>query len=167
MIDWRGFVLCFCLGFMSLGVNAKEIVPAKEALELSANSDVGLMVNNRVFKLDELLAMPAWETDIKTVWNASGKFRGVLLTDLLAAADIEDFKRLSLVANNDYKVSLNADQPDLDTAVIAYSLDGKLLDPIEKGPFWLIWPPHAEKLVSGEAPGDLWIWGLVNIRLVR
>lgn len=154
---------------VSSALNAADVVRATDKFELKSSlpSVPTLKVGKLDYKIEDMLNLPAWHTELMTSWNIGGTFRGVLLKDLLADAAIADFSRLSLSANDGHKISLSQDHPGLDTALVAYALDGKLLDPIDKGPYWVLWPEDSEKLKVGRATGDLWIWGLINIRRAR
>lgn len=152
---------------MSFSLSAADVVRAKDVMNAQATPEHTLTVGSRQYSLEQLLSMPAWQAKLTTHWDASGVFRGVLLKDLLMDAGISEFSRLSLIANNDYKVALKSNQVGLDKAIVAYAIDGELLDPIDKGPYWIVWPEGVERLNAGEDAGDLWIWGLVNIRKAR
>ncbi|WP_413206822.1 hypothetical protein [Rhodospirillum sp. A1_3_36] len=127
-----------------------------------------MTIDGKIIGLPDLAELPQWDVRMETRWTTEGVFRGIRLVDLLARyGENASYKRLTLTANNGYKIALSPKtQEGMDTALVAYSLDGQLLDTRNKGPFWLLWPNEVDKLMTGEALGDVWIWGLIEIREV-
>ena len=148
--------------------NAVELEPVSNKVDFVANPSYTVSIDGKSVGLPELSELPHWAMNTATRWTERGIYKGVLLNDLLNAHSDNSFRRLSLIASNGYKIAISADGPDKPhQALLAYSLNDELLDINGKGPFWLMWPKQVERLNSGEVSGDQWIWGLVEIRLVK
>ncbi len=171
---FRGIAVVMVVLLASIGFDAKatEVTPYEGAATTGtavsvATEGYDIEIGEQQFSLAQIENMPAYQTKIKTHWNAEGIFIGVNFVDLLHRAGIEDFKRVFARASNDYKVTISSDDAGIDQALLAYSINGALFDLNNKGPYWLIWPEQAEGLLTGEDSGAKWIWSVVEIRKVR
>ena len=97
----------------------------------------------------------------------SGHFVGVKLSDLLSHVEITKFKRLYVLASNDYKITIEHNDPGIENVILASRINGEPLALDNKGPFFIIWPDQADDLIAGKSSGAKWLWGAVEIRKIR
>jgi hypothetical protein len=121
----------------------------------------------RVLTITDLEKLPLHKANIKTTWNLKGDFVGVKLNDLLNHVGISKYKRLYVVASNDYKITIENTDPGIENVILASRINGEPFELDNKGPFFIIWPDQAEDLFAGKAAAVKWIWGAIEIQKIR
>jgi hypothetical protein len=86
---------------------------------------------------------------------------------LLSHVGITKFKRLYVLASNDYKITIENNDPGIENVILASRINGKPFALDNKGPFFIIWPDQAEDLLVGKASATKWLWGAIEIRKIR
>lgn len=89
-------------------------------------------------------------------------FQGVLLRDLLKAADLTAPK-LVMTALNDYHVEVPAEDAKKYDVIVAYKVDGQYMRVRDKGPFWLIYPIDQNPELDNEQTATKMIWQMKTI----
>ena len=89
-------------------------------------------------------------------------FEGVLLSDLLAVAGVDDSAtRVSLTALDDYKVDLKLADVRSSEMLLATKADGKHMPVDRSGPIRIVFPDATS---LGRNP-DLWIWSVSSMTI--
>ena len=89
-------------------------------------------------------------------------FEGVLLSDLLAVAGVQDSaSKINMTALDDYKVDFNVADVRSSQMMLATKADGKRMPIDRAGPIRIVFPDTS---TLGRNP-DLWIWSLSTIRV--
>ncbi|KKJ75824.1 hypothetical protein WH95_16505 [Kiloniella litopenaei] len=108
-------VLIFVGAFLSVFINAYAdtnlVVPFTQKLETSISNKRVLLVKSgeavTKFRVKDLEQLSLYEASVPPIWvNEAGKYQGVLLLDILKAADMDGVKRVKLVALNGYAIDL-------------------------------------------------------------
>jgi len=111
----------------------------------------------------DLEKMPQAEIVTATPFMAGkAKFEGVLLRDLLKAANLSA-RQLRMTALNDYQVDVPASDAARYDVIVAYKVDGKYMRVRDKGPFWLIYPMDQHAELQNEATATKMIWQMKTI----
>mgnify|MGYP001431039222 CR=1 FL=1 len=140
---------------------------APSALAASENLLVidGPSAASREFSRADLEALP--QHVIETATNfTDGRpvFRGPRLSDALEAAGQKSGERLLLVAANDYKVEIPAEDLDRYGVILAMEMDGAPLTLRNRGPIWLMYPVDTLAKEDREI-NDKLIWQLVRVEV--
>ena len=89
-------------------------------------------------------------------------FEGVLLSDLLAVADVPDTaSTVSLTALDDYKVDFKVADMRSSQMLLATKADGKHMPVDRSGPIRIVFPDSSS---MGRNP-DLWIWSVASMKV--
>jgi hypothetical protein len=96
-----------------------------------------------------------------------GDFVGVKLSDLLNHIGITTFNRLIVKASDNYKITIENDDPGIENVILASRLNGEPFALNNKGPFFIIWPDQAEDLLNGKIAGIKWAWSVIEIRKIK
>ena len=89
-------------------------------------------------------------------------FEGVLLSDLLAVADVPDTaSTVSLTALDDYKVDFKVADVRSSQMLLATKADGKHMPVDRSGPIRIVFPDSSS---LGRNP-DLWIWSVSSMKV--
>jgi hypothetical protein len=121
----------------------------------------------RELSITDLERLPLHKASFETKWELKGDFVGVKLSDLLNHVGITQFKRLYVVASNDYKITIENTDAGIENVILASRLNGEPFALDNKGPFFIIWPDQAEDLFIGKASATKWLWGAVVISKIR
>lgn len=130
--------------------------------------DVFLKFNDRSF--DKAFAMSKEaldelpQTSVRS--NAEGwpmvvEASGPRVQDILAAAGIEEGKRVSFVALDGYSVSLSLEEISSQNWILATSANGKDLDIGGRGPTWLLYDT-GDTIASSDEEAK-WVWSVYLI----
>lgn len=169
MIYFRSIAIAIILVLSAYGdgLFAAEVTPFTGPQVTEAGDGYDITIEGKKLSLADIQALPTYQTTLKTAFSLEGTFVGVKLLDALQHAGIKDFKRIFVRAANDYKITVMSKDAGIDQALLAYSLNGKLLTLNDKGPYWLIWPQHAEAQLAGEGSTVKWSWSVVDIRKIK
>jgi len=149
------------------GVFAAEVTPFTGPQVTGSGKGYDISIEGKRLGLADIQSLPTYQTTLKTAFGLEGTFVGVKLLDALQDGGIKDFKSIFVRAANDYKITVMSKDAGIDQALLAYSLNGKLLTLNDKGPYWLIWPQYAEALLAGEGSTVKWSWSVVDIRKIK
>jgi len=163
--------------FIILGVflipngDAAETVPFDGKLNPVNSAGYSITISGngqeRILSITDLENLPLHKATFNTKWDLKGDFVGVKLSDLLSHVGITKFKRLYVLASNDYKITIEHNDPGIENVILASRINGEPLALDNKGPFFIIWPDQAEDLIAGKTVAAKWIWGAVEIRKIR
>jgi hypothetical protein len=157
--------------FLVLNADAAETVPFDGKLNPANGAGYSIKISGdgqeRVVSISDLEKLPLHKASFDTKWDLEGDFVGVKLSDLLSHVGITSFKRLYVVASNDYKITIENNDPGIENVILASRINGKPFVLDNKGPFFIIWPDQAEDLFAGKVTATKWIWGAIEIQKIR
>lgn len=129
----------------------------------------GLVVSGKVpggeviLSRDQLLALPQHEmTEQPMNFPSASKFRGPLLEDVLALAGATAGDA-TLVALDEYKVTITAAEMKQYHPILALDLDGVTLAGHDFGPHFVMWPFKEVPEIDNEAFQAKAIWQVIKI----
>ncbi|WP_198411881.1 molybdopterin-dependent oxidoreductase [Microvirga flavescens] len=99
-----------------------------------------------------LLTTTNWTDGVK-------RFEGVLMRDLLARVGASGVV-VSATALNDYTVDIPVSDFQRYDVLLAFSMDGKDLQPSDKGPLWIVYPRDRHPELNNAQHEARWIWQL-------
>ena len=91
-------------------------------------------------------------------------FEGVLMRDLLEGLGAEA-KKVTVVALNDYKIDIPAEDFSKYPVLLATKMDGKPLRIRDKGPLWLIYPQDDFPELQNKPTQAKWVWQIKAMNL--
>jgi hypothetical protein len=123
----------------------------------------------RVLSITDIEKLPLHIANFSfgTQEGLKGDFVGVKLSDLLSHVGIMTFKRLYVLASNDYKITIENTDPGVEDVILASRINGEPFTLDNKGPFFIIWPSQADALLTGNIAGVKWAWSVIEIRKIR
>lgn len=119
------------------------------------------------FNFEDLLAIGT--TAIATVTpytDGIPVFEGVLLRDLLAYVGAEDAP-LKMVALNDYRVTMPAQDPHEHDVLLAMKRDGEPMPVRDRGPIWVIYPSEDNAALDVLMHDHKMVWQLSEIMVLK
>jgi hypothetical protein len=140
--------------------------PAGEPI-LTVAGAIATTNGDGVLALDAALfdALPQHSFTTGTIWTeGSATYSGVLLRDLLAAAGVTG-GTLTLIALNDYQISMPVEDAAADGPLLANRVDGQPMSVRDKGPVWLIYPYDDVAGYRSEQTYARSIWQLSRIEV--
>ncbi|UZD89710.1 molybdopterin-dependent oxidoreductase [Cognatishimia activa] len=120
------------------------------------------------FQLDlqALEALESREIVTSTLWtNGINRFKGVPLTQLLSAYNIEG-SQLRLLANNDHAADIPLDDALNQHALLAYRMNGSEMSRRGKGPLWIVYPFDQSARFRTETVYARSVWQLNKIEVI-
>ena len=116
--------------------------------------------NEAQLDLQTIQGLPAHSVRTTTaVTDGVRTFDGVLMRDLLKLVDAQG-QAVTTLALNDYSVDIPIkDFHDYDV-LLATHMDGKRLQPSDKGPFWIIYPRDDWRQLQDIRYDSRWVWQL-------
>jgi hypothetical protein len=121
----------------------------------------------RHFDLNKLKSIGTTTVRTSTIWtNGTLEFEGVSLAALLEHVSA-DGSRLIARALNDYSVELPVSDAVEGGALVAFSLDGKLMSVRDKGPLWIIYPYDDNSAYANEVYYSRSIWHLRELQILE
>jgi hypothetical protein len=143
----------------------EEISSPKGEVVLTVSGDIGAANKGRTLALDlasleqmRRVRLEAAEPFLKRRVT----FEGVLLSDLLAVADVPDTaSTVSLTALDDYKVDFKVADVRSSQMLLATKADGKHMPVDRSGPIRIVFPDSSS---LGRNP-DLWIWSVSSMKV--
>lgn len=97
--------------------------------------------------------------------EAARTWRGVRLSDVLAAAGADGSAGARITCLDGYQVEIDAAMIAAHEPVLAISVDGQALILGELGPFLLVWPRGTAPELA-DMSDDLWAWGVFAIEAI-
>ena len=142
-----------------------EISSPKGEVVLTVSGDIGAANKGKTLELDlasleqmRRVRLEAAEPFLKRRVT----FEGVLLSDLLAVADVPDTaSTVSLTALDDYKVDFKVADMRSSQMLLATKADGKHMPVDRSGPIRIVFPDSSS---MGRNP-DLWIWSVASMKV--
>ncbi len=114
-----GLLLSAC-ATTSAETATEEAVAAEPALTLSGTAEAS-------WTADDLNAMTLVDVDYTNSDDETTTYSGVLISDLLAAAGVADYTKLTLVASDSYTAEVTADElAACANCIVAFDADGSL-----------------------------------------
>lgn len=113
-----------------------------------------------IFDMAMLERLPI--TTIETTTSATDgilRFEGFLVRDLLRRLGAKG-ETLTATAHNQYAVNIPLSDFDKFDTIIAYKMNGKYLDPHNKGPLWIIYPRDHYVILQDIRYDYRWVWQL-------
>ena len=143
----------------------EEISSPKGEVVLTVSGDIGAANKGKTLELDlaslEQMRRVRLET-AEPFLKRRVTFEGVLLSDLLAVADVPDTaSTVSLTALDDYKVDFKVADVRSSQMLLATKADGKHMPVDRSGPIRIVFPDSSS---MGRNP-DLWIWSVVSMKV--
>ncbi len=97
--------------------------------------------------------------------EAGRTWRGVRLSDVLAAAGADPDAGARITCLDGYTVEVDAGMIAAHEPILAHSVDGRALTLGALGPFLLVWPRDTAPDLS-DMNDDLWTWGVFAIEAI-
>lgn len=114
-----------------------------------------------------LRSLPAETFTTETIWtDGEQTFTGVRVTELLTRLGV-DHGTLTLIAANDYRITINVDHFTPDGALLAYDRNGTAMTLRDKGPVWMVYPYDADPRFRTEITYANSIWQLDRIEIAE
>lgn len=111
-----------------------------------------------VFDLAMLEKLPQHEFKTTTIWTEGVvDFKGVLLTDLLAAVGATGTV-LTATALNDYQIDIPISEITAEAPMLAYLANGEPMSVRDKGPLWVVYPYDQDEAYRTEQTYARSIW---------
>lgn len=112
-----------------------------------------------------LRALPRVTLETSTVvTDGTHRFAGFFMRDLLERLEAEG-DHVTAIALNDYAVDIPvADFHDYDV-IVAYEMDGVVLDRDDKGPLWIIYPRDDHVALQDIRYDYRWVWQLHQLEV--
>lgn len=145
----------------SFGVEAVALEP------MSLNpSSLTVAGPNGVFEFSgaDLEALGAHRVTTTTPWRETpAVFEGVLLTEVLAIAGLENTAKIRVVAENDYAVELPRSVWTERPLLIATRVDGAPHERANRGPLQFVFPMNADRTTARSDFEGNWVWMAARI----
>lgn len=155
LMRWSWFIL---LAPLTISVHA-----ASPVLQL-------VLPDKQVVNLDEaaLAALPQTEFKTATPWTqGTHRYRGPLLTDVLARHGAAGANMLFVTALNGYQQSVDLSLFAGVPLILARYQDGLALTRRNKGPLWLLMPLSAYPGLDISAIHNDMVWQLIRIEVIN
>lgn len=131
--------------------------------------DTGLIVSGKIpggeviLTRDQLLALPQHVlTEQPMNFPSASTFRGPYLADVLALAGAGSGDA-TLVALDEYKVTITADEMARYHPILAVDLDGVTLEGHDFGPHFVMWPFKEQPEIDNETFQGKAIWQVIKV----
>lgn len=117
------------------------------------------------FDRDMLEDLPQAVVKTRTVVTDGIKtFEGVLMRDLLGRVGAEG-ETVTASALNDYIIDIPISDFRRFDVLVATHMDGKQLEPFDKGPLWIVYPRDAHGTLQDIRYDYRWVWQLTGIEV--
>jgi hypothetical protein len=115
--------------------------------------------------LDEIAKLPQRTlTEQPTDFPKPMEFKGPALADVLKLAGVTEGD-LSLLASDDYKSEITADEIKAFDPILAIEKDGVRMAPDDFGPFYVMWPFKENPEIDNEKFQSKAIWQLIKVEV--
>ncbi len=117
------------------------------------------------FDESDLLALPQVAFETSTIWTEGiREFSGPTLLSVLQAAGFSG-GQVTLVAINDYSVTIPAEGFDDEAPIVALRKNGAPFGVRDKGPLWVVYPYDSDPEFQSEAIYAYSVWQLNRIKV--
>lgn len=165
----KKFLRAICGGALlfSLALSARAddfAAPTGEVL-LTLSGNLAQTNVEGTLQLDQAMleSLPQTEFTTSTTWTSgTPTFKGVLLTDLIAAVGATG-GTVTLQAVNDYAITMPLADVGPDAPLLAYLMDGQTMSLRDKGPVWMVYPYDSNEKFRTEETYSRSIWQLTQI----
>lgn len=142
-----------------------QILQAPEAiLQITADFDKDGQTETRSFTQQDLAALGEESFDTATIWTeGEQRFTGLRLRRLLDHLGVEAQAQVTLVAVNDYQITMPASEATPGGALLAYLRNGTAMSLRDKGPLWLVYPYNSSDVFRTEVVYSRSVWQLAQI----
>lgn len=96
------------------------------------------------------------------VTDGVNRYDGILMRDLLNRVGARG-KTITALALNDYSVDIPISDFESFDVLLATHMDGELLTPTDKGPFWIVYPRDQSSNLQDIRYDYRWVWQLHRI----
>ena len=164
------FVAAATIGILALGADAgAEGLPSphnKPILEITGHiSVINTPERTALFDREMLEQMGVTKMQTSTPWtDGRPVFEGVLMRNLLKRVGASG-KSITVVALNDYKVTLPISDFEEYPIILAYKMDGQVLKVRDKGPLWIIYPQDEFSELHDKSVHKKWIWQIKEFQV--
>lgn len=115
-----GLLLSACATTTAEPAAEEVVVAAEPVLTFSGSAEAA-------WTADELNAMTQTDADYTDKEGNTTTYTGVLVSDLLAAAGVSDYTKLTLIASDEYSAEVTADElASCAACIVAFDEDGTL-----------------------------------------
>jgi hypothetical protein len=155
-------VLCASLG--SAWAEGGEASERPALLEVVADFDQDGTPETHRFTQGALAALGEESFTTSTIWTEGPQqFTGLRLHRLLQRLGAQAGSQITLVAANDYQITMPAAAVTPDGALLAYLRNGAPMSLREKGPVWLVYPYDSSDEFRSEVIYSRSVWQLAQI----
>jgi len=164
MKQWKSLLGAVLLAVSPMmGSAADPVSDASVLLQVDIPSTTGAEDNVTLFKIEDLMALPAVSFETATIWTEGVQsFTGVSLTELASHLGVSD-GTLVLQAVNDYVVEFPLLAAVDGAPIIAYERNGAPMSRRNKGPLWVVFPYDSDPDFQTEEIFAMSVWQLVRI----
>ena len=99
-----------------------------------------------------------------TPWTETIELEGPLMSDVLDFFDIKGSK-IKLISTEDYAKVIDRKDIEKYNAILAFTMNGKEMDPSNRGPFWMMYPFDSTPEIQNKAYYLQCIWQIKEIRV--
>jgi hypothetical protein len=149
------------VALLGLGAAAETLPrPAgKPILEISGRIEAtNTPGNTAVFDREMLESLGVTRVQTSTPWtDGRPVFEGVLMRELLKRVGATG-ENVTVIALNNYKVTLPVADFEQYPIILAYKMDGHVLKVRDKGPLWIIYPQDEFAELRDKSVHRKWIW---------
>lgn len=147
------FQLPFIVAADTLGTPTGPVVLRVDGKVTTANVETAT-----VFDLAMLKSLGTETFSSKTEWTeGKSTFSGVPLNALIQQVGASGTEILAMAADG-YAISIPMADIDRYTVLLIYAIDGKELDPTDKGPLWVMyrWDQMTAEEIEDKSPNAVW-----------
>jgi hypothetical protein len=166
----RQALLALPLAWLARPAAALAAPTGRVVLTLSGLAKDGKRDGRADFDMSMLEGLPQRHIQTETPWHTgSRRFSGPLLRDVIGAAGALPAGRARnarMVALNDYRVEIPAEDLERYDLVLALRLDGQPMSVRDKGPLFLMYPFDTQPALRNAVYYSRCIWQLRSIELL-
>ena len=166
MIVFKCIFVTSLIGLVALPAIADGVCERSDAMPLRIETD-GVAPVEHVLCPEDLDRLPTASFSTTTLWTRGvQEFEGVWLSSLLQELGLSE-GNVTLQAINDYAVTEPIATFRQGGALVAYRRNGDIMQPRDKGPYWLVWNYDGDPEFRNEQIYALSIWQLDRITVSR
>jgi hypothetical protein len=130
----------------------------KVLLEIKGDIAVKNSDGSAIFDRAMLESLGTRKLQTSTPWtDGRPVFEGVLMRDVMKRVGA-DGETLTVVALNDYKITLPTADFEKYPVLLAFKMDGEILKVRDKGPLWIIYPQDEYDELRDKSVHRKWAW---------
>lgn len=153
------------LRYVLIAIAVLVLAPASRvwAADLTVEHQSGSLSDS--LAAERILALPTHSLVTASVWTKEpSQFSGPLLADVLALAAWDRQSSVTLVALDDYTITLDAATILTHQPIMATHRDGERLNRRDRGPYWLIFNYDEIDELRNDRGFALSIWQIKTVR---